>query len=81
MLNLQKTCKNHDKQMEYTDLLCSRAILLFYLAIFGIIHPSIPPNSIVIARIGNRDFGSFQPINIAQGSKMSRAIKIPSIIG
>lgn len=59
---------------------CTRAFY-FVLDISGISHAGIPPDTFVMARIGIGNFGSFQPVGIAQGERVRRANRIPSAIG
>jgi hypothetical protein len=47
----------------------------------GIRNPRSPPKIKVIAKIGNKDFGSFHPIRTAEGTSTRKAIRIPLRIG
>ena len=43
----------------------------------GIRNPRSPPKIRVITKIGNKDFGSFHPIRMAQGINTRKEIRIP----
>jgi hypothetical protein len=55
-------------------------VLPFLFINLFIINPCVPPNIIVIIKIGSNEIGSFQPIRMALGNNTRNAIRMPLII-